>query len=115
MHKIMPRVGKEVITPDGAGTVLDNNVISETTSVKVQLADGTFEIKSYPFRELMTKAGKAFDQPCPCEDGCNCDGMACSANEEEQPSDENSDPKPETVPEASAPDDGGDGAGGDTL
>ena len=60
MHKIMPRVGKEVITPDGLGTVVDNNVISENTTVKVQLDDGTFEMRTYPFRELLNKAGKPF-------------------------------------------------------
>lgn len=75
MHKIMPRIGKEVVTPDGAGVVLDNNVISETTAVKVQLEDGTFEVRNYPFRELTNKLGKHFgeapEEPvCPCENGC---------------------------------------------
>lgn len=103
MHKIMPRAGKEVVTPDGEGVVLDNNVISETTSVKVQLNDGTFEIKSYPFRELMTKDGKPFDKPCPCEEGCGCDGMACGAGEaptEEAPKEESQTPEAEKAPEA---------------
>ena len=68
MHKIMPKVGKEVTTPDGNGVVLDNNVISETTSVKVQLSDGTFEVRSYPFRDLINKAGKPFG----CEDCAGC-------------------------------------------
>lgn len=73
MHKIMPRVGKEVVTPDGVGTVVENNVISETTTVKVQLADGTFELKSFPFRDLFNKAGKRFGDECaecPNENGC---------------------------------------------
>lgn len=73
MHKMMPRVGKEVVTPDGLGTVVENNVISETTTVKVQLADGTFELKSFPFRELYNKAGKRFGDECgecPNENGC---------------------------------------------
>ncbi len=73
MHKIMPRVGKEVVTPDGTGTVVDNNVISETTTVKVQLNDGTFEMRTYPFRELLNKAGKPFGE----EIGCSCDCAAC--------------------------------------
>ena len=103
MHKIMPRVGKEVVTPDGEGVVLENNVISETTSVKVQLNDGTFEIKSYPFRELMTKDGKPFDMPCPCESGCSCDGLSCgsaeAASEEEAPAAESQTPEPEKEPD----------------
>ena len=80
MHKIMPKVGKEVVTPDGVGTVLDNNVISETTSVKVQLADGTFEIRNYPFRELSNKAGQFFgssgegNEGCACCDNCPAEG-----------------------------------------
>ena len=79
MHKIMPKTGKEVITPDGIGTVIDNNVISEMTTVKVHLSDGTFEIKSFPFRELMNKAGEHFgEEPaCPCaecENGCPAEG-----------------------------------------
>lgn len=73
MHKIMPRVGKEVVTPDGTGTVVDNNVISETTTVKVQLNDGTFEMRTYPFRELLNKAGKPFGE----EIGCACDCAVC--------------------------------------
>ncbi len=79
MHKIMPKVGKEVMTPDGLGTVLDNNVISETTNVKVQLSDGTFEVRSYPFRELKNKAGSPFG----CDEGCeSCEGCGgCGAAE----------------------------------
>ena len=52
MQKIMPRAGKEFNTPDGVGIVLENNVITETTKLKVTIADGTFDVRSYPFREL---------------------------------------------------------------
>ncbi len=89
MHKIMPKVGKEVVTPDGLGVVLDNNVISETTAVKVQLSDGTFEVKTFPFRELTNKAGERFgDTPCCAEaSGCSCEECKndCPAAEAEQP------------------------------
>ena len=58
MQKVMPRVGQECTTPDGVGTVIDNNAIAETTKVKVTLSDGTFDVRSYPFRELVyTKRG----------------------------------------------------------
>ncbi|MCR5809231.1 MAG: stage 0 sporulation family protein [Clostridiales bacterium] len=104
MHKIMPRVGKEVITPDGNGIVADNNVISETTVVKVQLSDGTFEMRTYPFRELMNKSGKPYGEECEgCENGCPA--MA------EEPF-ENSVP---VEIEPSEPSDAGDGPDGDTL
>lgn len=52
MRKQMPRPGRDVRTPDGDGTVLENNVITEKTRVRVTLADGTFDVRDYPFREL---------------------------------------------------------------
>ena len=58
MRKQMPRTGREVITPDGTGTVLENNVITERTKVKVELSDGTFDVREYPFRELYPKGGQ---------------------------------------------------------
>ena len=59
MRKQMPRTGREVITPDGTGTVLENNVITERTRVKVALSDGTFDVREYPFRELHVKNAPA--------------------------------------------------------
>ncbi len=52
MRKQMPRPGRDVRTPDGDGTVLENNAITEKTRVRVTLADGTFDVRDYPFREL---------------------------------------------------------------
>lgn len=52
MRKQMSRPGRDVRTPDGDGTVLENNVITEKTRVRVTLADGTFDVRDYPFREL---------------------------------------------------------------
>ncbi|MBO4847982.1 MAG: stage 0 sporulation family protein [Clostridia bacterium] len=103
MHKIMPRTGKEVITPDGNGIVVDNNVISETTTVKVQLADGTFEMKTFPFRELFDKSGKPYGEEC---EGC---GNCCPAAAQEPY--ENSEP----VEVPSEPDNADGGTDGDTL
>ncbi|MBE5785100.1 MAG: stage 0 sporulation protein [Clostridiales bacterium] len=59
MRKQMPRTGREVITPDGVGTVVENNVITERTRVRVALSDGTFDVRDYPFRELQVKNGPA--------------------------------------------------------
>lgn len=120
MHKIMPRVGKEVVTPDGAGTVVDNNVISETTTVKVQLDDGTFEMRAYPFRELMNKAGKPFGEECDGEalkeEGCR----ACAGQPNTDPYEISEEVYDSAAPEEAKEalpesDDAGDGAGGDTL
>ena len=55
MRRQMPRPGREVITPDGSGIVLENNVITEKTKVKLSLTDGTIDIREYPFKKLNIK------------------------------------------------------------
>ena len=47
-RKRMPRVGKEIVTPDGHGTVLDINVLGEVVRVRVALGDA-YEVREYPF------------------------------------------------------------------
>ncbi len=93
MHKIMPRVGREVITPDGVGVVTENNVICETTQVRVQLPDGTFDVRTYPYCEVKQKGA----QPHGCAD---CPSACKDAD---------------ASAEASKPEDSGDGSGGDAL
>lgn len=46
-RKRMPRVGREVVTPDGPGTVWDLNVIKETVRVRIQKGDSS-ELRDYP-------------------------------------------------------------------
>ena len=62
-RKRMPRVGKEVITPDGPGTVSDLNIVKETVSVRIPSGDAT-EIREYPLSQI-TRPGvpKAPDRP----------------------------------------------------
>ena len=48
----MPRTGEEIETPDGVGIVVDNNVITEKTKVKLTAEDGTIDIKEYPYEDL---------------------------------------------------------------
>lgn len=67
MRKQMPRVGKECNTPDGKGVVVENNVLTESTRVKVQLADGTFDIRNYPFRDLQWKDKNSCEACKKCE------------------------------------------------
>lgn len=50
-RKRMPRVGKEVITPDGNGVVVDLNILKETVRVRIPKGDGT-EQKDYPLEEV---------------------------------------------------------------
>ena len=50
-RKRMPRVGREVITPDGNGIVVDLNILKETVRVRIPKGDGT-EQKDYPLEEV---------------------------------------------------------------
>lgn len=80
MQQIMPAIHSECGTPDGIGIVLDNNAIAETTRVKVMLPDGTFEIRTYPFRELQyQKKGCAGNA---CGGGSCCDAKRTGCDKE---------------------------------
>ncbi len=50
-RKIMPRMGKEVNTPDGTGTVTDLNIVKETVFVRIANGDSS-EIKEYPLEKI---------------------------------------------------------------
>ncbi len=50
-RKKMPRMGKEVITPEGPGTVCELNVVKETVSVRITKGDSS-EIKVFPMEQV---------------------------------------------------------------
>ena len=50
-RKRMPKVGKEVVTPDGPGTVWDLNIIKETVRVRIQKGDSS-ELRDYPVEDV---------------------------------------------------------------
>lgn len=52
MNKKMPRPNSEVTTPEGKGTVVENNVITGMVKVKLVKPDETVEIRDYPYQEL---------------------------------------------------------------
>ncbi len=52
MKKVMPRVGKEINTIDGVGTVVENNAITERTKVRLTMEDGTIDVREYPYTHL---------------------------------------------------------------
>lgn len=54
-RKKMPKVGSEVRTPDGTGTVVENNVLMQTSKVKITLPDNSVAIKEYKLAELIVK------------------------------------------------------------
>lgn len=52
VFKMMPRVGSHVKTPDGDGSVDSNDLIKQTSRVKVLLKDGTYDMRTYKLDEL---------------------------------------------------------------
>lgn len=68
-RKRMPKVGKEVITPDGSGVVWDLNIIKETVRVRIQKGDSS-ELKDFPLADVQ-RPGQQPQQPAPApaEDG----------------------------------------------
>ncbi len=52
MRKKMPRNGATVQTPDGTGTVVENNPLLEKVKVKVERSDGMFETNEYALADL---------------------------------------------------------------
>ena len=56
IRKRMPKIGRDVITPDGTGTVSDLNVVKETVSVRIPNGDN-FEVREYELDQI-TKAGQ---------------------------------------------------------
>ncbi len=61
-RKRMPKVGKEIETPEGMGIVLDANVLKETLTVRIHKGD-TSEIKTFALEEV--KWQKPAPQPAP--------------------------------------------------
>ena len=55
MGKKVPPRGSKVKTPDGTAIVLDNNVITEKTKVKIELPDGSVDVREYELSELKFK------------------------------------------------------------
>lgn len=60
-RKRMPKVGKEVITPDGNGVVWDLNIIKETVRVRLQKGDSS-ELKDFPLADVQ-RVGAAPSAP----------------------------------------------------
>jgi hypothetical protein len=61
MRKLMPKVGRDVITADGKGTVLENNAITERTKVRITLQDGTPDVREYHFNDVRKPAAPEED------------------------------------------------------
>lgn len=52
VYKQMPKVGSKVKTPDGDGTVEQNDLIKQTSRVRVLLKNGDYDLRTYPLEDL---------------------------------------------------------------
>ena len=50
--KKLPKVGKDIMTPDGAGVVTEINPIREKVKVRIHTADDTFDLREYAMDDV---------------------------------------------------------------
>ena len=61
MKRRMPHVNREILTPDGVGIVVDNNVITEKTKVRLNMPDGSIDLREFNYT-LLAKPGEPLPQ-----------------------------------------------------
>ena len=86
--KKLPRVGREILTPDGPGTIAEINVLKETVKVRVRLKDGSYDVRFYPIDEVQRAAApqSANNRESAAEqDGKRADGNGAQEPERESP------------------------------
>ncbi len=54
IYKKMPKLGSEVKTKDGAGTVISNNMLKLLVKVKFENPDGSMVYREYPLEQVKT-------------------------------------------------------------
>ena len=59
---IMPKVGSEVRTPDGKGTVLSNNALKQLVRVKLPMPNGTFDARTFDLKDVKVLRKKRPDR-----------------------------------------------------
>ena len=52
VYKEMPKVGSKVKTPDGEGTVEQNDLIKQTSRVRVLLSNGDYDVRTYKLEDM---------------------------------------------------------------
>ena len=50
--KRVPRVGKDIVTPDGVGVITEINVIKERVKVRIRQEDDTFDVREYAIDDV---------------------------------------------------------------
>ena len=65
--KKLPKVGKEIVTPDGFGYVTEINVLKERVKVRIKTGDDDFEVREYPVEEVrkLTPGERASENDLP--------------------------------------------------
>jgi cell fate regulator YaaT (PSP1 superfamily) len=110
-RKNMPRLGKDVETPEGFGTVTDLNVLKETVTVRIRKGDST-ETKTWPVADVRwfrppqptpgDKPAKEGDKPARRQGrrmDCNADsGAPRTAAKTPEPEDAAEDREPTEAP-----------------
>lgn len=51
MTRRLPRAGRDIMTPDGLGTVVDIDVLREKVKARIQLPDNTFDVRTYEYAD----------------------------------------------------------------
>ena len=79
-RKRMPRVGREIITPDGSGVINAINVLEETVRVRIAVGD-SFELREYKIDDCQ-RPGQDERKPRPEEDATAEDTQQAAENTE---------------------------------
>ena len=80
-RKRMPRVGREIITPDGLGVINAINVLEETVRVRIAVGD-SFELREYKIDDCQ-RPGQDERKPRPEEDAAAEDAQQAAENAED--------------------------------
>ncbi len=96
-RKRMPRVGKDVLTPDGGGVVVDINVLKETVRVRIPKGDGT-EVKDYALADVQRPAAPAERKPLPVKRAPEAPAAAQPAQDAAAPVKQAAAPAPAAAP-----------------
>ena len=57
IYKKMPKMGAEVSTPEGKGTVVGENMLKQTLRVKIE-KDGSLVYRDFPLKDVRFKGGR---------------------------------------------------------
>ena len=62
VYKKMPKIGSEVVSPDGAGTVISVNMLTYNVKVKIESKDGSLSYKDYKLEQLKSIKANTDDE-----------------------------------------------------